>query len=397
MEQHIQKIRAEGFLDYTVRPGGKRDIYSAIIYLEPFTGRNLRAFGYDMFSESVRRAAMERARDENMVALSGKVTLVQETDEDVQSGTLMYVPVYRTGMPVTTVAERRAAIYGWVYSPYRMKDLMRGTLGNYVLRQGERHIILQIYDGNEVSDETLLYDSRSNEGVPPQFTSADLTKMVHVNFFGEPWTLKFTQLGGLSALADDGAFRMVLISGTSISLLLFGLIISLVRAAHYLESIRRLAETDSLTGVYNRRKIIDLAESEFVRARRQRHPLTILMTDLNFFKQINDNYGHIIGDHALRLAAHAIQSTVRKNIDKVGRFGGDEFLVILPEISQAQLENICMRLRANVAEKTQNISGGIHEVSLSIGAAELAETIQTLDELIEQADQAMYADKKRWK
>jgi diguanylate cyclase (GGDEF)-like protein len=397
LEQHIQKIRAEGFPDYTVQPEGKRDVYSSIIYLEPFTGRNLRAFGYDMFSEPVRRAVMERARDENIAALSRKVTLVQETEEDIQAGTLMYVPVYRKGMPITTVEERRAAIQGWVYSPYRMNDLMRGTLENHELKQGERYIIFQIYDGKVISDETLLYDSRSDEQAPPDYTSADLTKTVQVEFFGEPWTLQFTLLGGLPALADYGAFRMVMIGGTSISLLLFVLIISLMRTAHYLESIRLLAETDSLTSVYNRRKIIDLAESEFIRARRQRHPLTILMTDLNFFKQINDNYGHIAGDHALRITASAIQSTVRKNIDRVGRFGGDEFLIILPEISQAQLENIFDRLRANVAENTKDITSGIHEISLSIGSAELSESTRSIDELIERADQAMYADKRQWK
>ncbi len=71
---------------------------------------------------------MERARDENSVALSGKVTLVQESDRDVQAGTLMYVPVYRKTMPIATVPQRRTALYGWVYSPFRMNDLLNGIL-----------------------------------------------------------------------------------------------------------------------------------------------------------------------------------------------------------------------------------------------------------------------------
>ena len=90
---HEQAMRRAGFPDYQVKPAGDRETYSAIIYLEPFTNRNLRAFGYDMLSEPVRRLAMERARDEQAAALSGKVTLVQETSQDVQAGTLMYVPV----------------------------------------------------------------------------------------------------------------------------------------------------------------------------------------------------------------------------------------------------------------------------------------------------------------
>ena len=131
LARHILGIRREGFPDYTLNPDGDREVYSSIIYLEPFSDRNLRAFGYDMFSEPVRRAAMEQARDTNAASLSGKVVLVQETSTDIQAGILMYVPVYRKGMPTETVEQRRAAIHGWVYSPYRMNDLMQGTIGDF--------------------------------------------------------------------------------------------------------------------------------------------------------------------------------------------------------------------------------------------------------------------------
>jgi CHASE1-domain containing sensor protein len=126
LQKHIQQIRSEGFPQYTVKPAGERAVYTSIIYLEPFSGRNLRALGYDMFSEPVRRKAMEQSRDSDLEVLSGKVILVQETNKDVQFGTLMYVPVYRDRMPLNTVEQRRAAIKGWVYSPFRMNDLMLG-------------------------------------------------------------------------------------------------------------------------------------------------------------------------------------------------------------------------------------------------------------------------------
>jgi CHASE1-domain containing sensor protein len=130
LDAHIAGIRAEGFPDYSVRPEEPRDQYSAIVYLEPFDWRNQRAFGYDMYSEPVRRRAMERARDSGEPAISGRVTLVQETDEDVQYGFLMYIPVYRPGMPTTTLEERRAALLGFVYSPFRANDFMNGILGS---------------------------------------------------------------------------------------------------------------------------------------------------------------------------------------------------------------------------------------------------------------------------
>lgn len=105
---HIQTVRDEGFPDYQVRPPNEREFYSSIIYLEPFSDRNLRAFGFDMYSEPVRRAAMERARDKNAAALSGKVILMQETGQDVQSGALLYFPAYRPGAPAETIEQRRA-------------------------------------------------------------------------------------------------------------------------------------------------------------------------------------------------------------------------------------------------------------------------------------------------
>ena len=125
LKEHYKRIKKEGFPEYKIKPEGIRSDYTSIIYLEPFVGRNLRAFGFDMFSEPTRRKAMEQSRDQDQAILSGKVTLVQETNKDVQAGTLMYVPVYKNGLPTDNIIERRTAIIGWVYSPYRMNDLMK--------------------------------------------------------------------------------------------------------------------------------------------------------------------------------------------------------------------------------------------------------------------------------
>ena len=218
LAQHVQEIRAQGFPDYHVWPESKRETYSSIIYLEPFTNRNLRAFGYDMFSESVRRAAMERARDQDAASLSGKVVLVQETEKNVQAGTLMYVPVYRLGMPHNTIAQRRAALVGWVYSPYRMNDLMQGILGRWDLT-GQKRIHLEIFDSETVSPDTLLYDSQPN-GAQHTGTASRLTMQSKVVSSGRPWTLRFTRTGSLSSITDYGKVWLVLFGGTSISLLI---------------------------------------------------------------------------------------------------------------------------------------------------------------------------------
>ena len=228
LTRHIREIRREGFPEYKLKPEGDRKIYSSIIYLEPFSGRNLRAFGYDMFSEPVRRAAMERARDTDAATLSGKVVLVQETSSDIQAGTLMYVPVYRKGMPAETVEQRRAAIYGWVYSPYRMKDLMEGILGN-LSQEKEKMIHLQVFDGEQFSPKSLLYECHPSDTEKLQ-AEQRFIREVPVDFNGHRWMLRLIQTGSWFTAAAYIRVWLTLFGGILITLLLFFLSRSLLNA-----------------------------------------------------------------------------------------------------------------------------------------------------------------------
>ena len=219
LAEHIARIRAEGFPEYAVRPPGERPVTTAIIYLEPFSGRNLRAFGFDMFSEPVRRAAMELARDTGQATLSGKVELVQETNADAQAGTLMYVPVYRTGVPVDTLEQRRAALVGWVYSPYRMDDLMSGILTDWHDYEGKT-TTLQIYAGRIASSANLLFD---NHSTPRPQTASLLHQKRSIDFNGTPWLLEFDDVASASNLSYAPAWT-VLIAGIVLTGLLFRLL-----------------------------------------------------------------------------------------------------------------------------------------------------------------------------
>ena len=179
--KHTEAVRKEsGHPEYALHPEGERDFYTSIVYLEPFSGRNLRAFGYDMYSEPVRRAAMEQARDTGMASLSGKVLLVQETAQHPQAGFLIYLPVYRNGAPHETVQQRRANIIGWVYSPFRMNDLAQGMYG-----ERAKDLDIEIYDGEKVAPDTLMYDANEDRGSGIyQMSDARVVKMKnHV------WTL----------------------------------------------------------------------------------------------------------------------------------------------------------------------------------------------------------------
>jgi len=225
LQQHIQKIRNQGFPEYTINPGGKRETYTSIIFLEPLSGRNLRAFGYDMFSEPVRREAMERARDMNVAAISGKVMLVQETDADVQAGNLMYVPVYRKGAKTNTIEQRRNAIIGWVYSPYRMDDLMTSILEGWKLHEN-KNFYLHIFDGQECTPKSMLFESHAPE---EQKASEEIrfSIQIPVDFNGHRWTLVFTQRADNIFIYYISAWT-VLFGGILISILLFSVIWSLI-------------------------------------------------------------------------------------------------------------------------------------------------------------------------
>ena len=234
---HVAKVRAEGFPDYTVRPAGERPLYTSIIYLEPFRDRNLRAFGYDMFSEPVRRAAMEQARDSGAPALSGKVELVQETGKEVQAGTLMYVPVYRSGAPIDTVEQRRTALIGWSYSPYRMKDLLEGILSHWDEHK-TRQVHLHIYAGAEAKADSLLYDSRPDRSrkVDPLFY-----QQRSIDFNGQHWLLAFHAGKDMAPVSYASAWA-TLAGGILLSSLLSGLMFALART-----QVRAMEIADNLT------------------------------------------------------------------------------------------------------------------------------------------------------
>lgn len=243
LQKHISLFRASGFPNYTIYPEGKREVYSSIIYLEPFSGRNLRAFGYDMFSEPVRRKAMQQATDSNDAMLSGKVFLVQESPEpgeDLQAGVLMYVPVYKNGMAVKTVEQRRAAIQGWVYSPYRMKDLMHGIMGNGSL-PGEGEIQFKIYDDIIINEDALLFDSYySTWFIGDREPNID-PLVLHVVFNGRNWTIVFT--GRKEKVSIFHPSLLVILScGIVISFLLFSLSTMQLNASLRRRQIEQLNE-----------------------------------------------------------------------------------------------------------------------------------------------------------
>ena len=220
LSSHTATVRAEGFPDYSVRPSGPRETYTSIIYLEPLDKRNLLAFGYDMYAEPVRQAAMERAARNGTIAVSGKVRLMQEGPDGTQAGFLMYQPVYRSGMATNTPERRRSALQGWVYAPFRMGDFMAGLLGEWYQDKGSA-LALRIYDGESVDADTLMYDSVADTQERAVIGRFNAQRTVSLD--GHRWTLEMASRAAFDERVNDGDAVRMLVAGLVISALLTAL------------------------------------------------------------------------------------------------------------------------------------------------------------------------------
>jgi len=209
----IDAVRSEGFPAFRLYPPGERPFYTAIIWLEPFNKANQRAFGYDMYSEPVRRAAMDLAKDTGKTSITGKVTLVQEMEVSKQNGILMYTPSYRAGMPTQTAEQRREALRGFVYSPIRMNDFAYGAL-----KKMPQDIAFSIYAGKAPEPEQELFDSWQAERQPysRSYNSKFVVTQV-IDIFGTDWCLVFRSLPAFDNGFDQNQPLILLIAGVLIS------------------------------------------------------------------------------------------------------------------------------------------------------------------------------------
>lgn len=226
LDRFVADNRKDGLPDYKVRTGwplaegaGTNPVHYLVQYVEPSRG-NARALGYDMATEPHRRDAAEYARDTGDAALSGKIRLVQS--EDDLPAVVLLLPVYRNGMSVTNVEQRRLAIEGWVYGAFVLRDLMAGLFES---RSSE--IDFEIFDGSRASHASLLYDA---DGVLHAFApdaAMFQTFAPPVTMAGRQWTMHFSTRPAFDAATSRSESTLLLLAGIAISFLLFAITRSL--------------------------------------------------------------------------------------------------------------------------------------------------------------------------
>jgi len=247
-----------GNTTFKIHPLDDRQYYTAIMFLEPDDWRNKRALGFDMFSEPVRRAAMERARDTGEPALSGKVRLVQEIEKDVQPGVLMYLPIYAGQTEPATLEARRARLTGFMYGAFRMMDLLHSVLQARAPAQ-LRVFDINIYDGAVADADALLFSSRPNEHAGERVLKVRYALQVA----GQDWTIDVTSGRPISSSIDRNKPLWVLLAGLVIAFLVAGIAASLALSRDRLEAAQKVLAAE-VTERQHAQEAAELANNELI-------------------------------------------------------------------------------------------------------------------------------------
>lgn len=273
-----QEMRIGGFPSFSLKPKGERELYSSILYLEPMDERNIQAIGYDMFSQDTRREAMEAARDTGLASVSGRVTLVQEIDAQIQAGILMYLPLYKKSTKADTNTSCSAPLLGFVYSAFRMDDLMHNIVAE------ESVLNLKIYDSDNISDGHLLYNSDKTSSYQPKHHSKNTLK-----FDNRRWYIYFSSTPEFDAAMDSNYPLFITFAGLLIYLFLLFIILFLIKS-------RDLIKTQMITNLKQEEMLIQ--QSKFAESgemismisHQWRQPISVIIAHLTTLKT-----RHILG------------------------------------------------------------------------------------------------------
>lgn len=357
---------------------------------------NRPVIGVNFFSERDRRSTLERAWLAGDLAVSPPLRLIQL--EDNERGMLMVLPVFQ-GRP-DTASQRRAALRGFVIAAIDMRVLVATVLAG----QDGASDYMRIDDISEPENLRVLFESGAQGEQLQQ-------SVVLPPLGGRLLRVSMAPSAGRSGLQVVYLPAVVGIAGGLMVLLVCGYLYVLQRQGeiigeqvqlqtHALREanfrLETLSVTDPLTGLANRRAFDDYVDPEWQRAARQGEPLTILLVDVDHFKRINDGYGHPAGDACLRELARRLRAHFKRPADRVVRFGGEEFAVVLPNTSAEGGFTQADRFRAFMASEPVAISPD-HSLSVTISggvATVVPDAALTPRDLIKRADEALYLAKR---
>ncbi len=321
------------------------------------------------------------------LAGSGRL-LVYPVTAQGQSTFFIEGAIYRRGVKLASVSQRRAALTGWVSSSFDIPALIRSAVGEH------RHLAVALYHGNPGERPEII--GRMGAAAATKSLTHDETLRIDGT-----WILRVIGAGSTGGLSADAQGLLVFIGGALVSVLLFVLVLVLTRsrqrALGMVEQktgqLRHQALHDALTGLPNRVLALDRAEQMLARARRQQLPVAALYVDVDGFKHVNDTFGHAAGDELLRIVATRLTSVVREG-DTAARLGGDEFVVLVEGSTlDAGPELVAERL-LDVLRQPYDLNGKVgRQLSLTVSVGIAVGLRESADEFLRDADLALYQAK----
>lgn len=252
------------------------------------------------------------------------------------------------------------------------------TIFGYTASEMIGQNMLVLFPPDRLEEENLIIEQIKQGKKVVHFETERLRKdhkLIHVSVTISPIFNKIGQVIGASKIARDVSERKILEA-----------------------ELQRQAQVDYLTDVCNRRYFMEQAEQEFSRTARYGNNLTLLMIDIDSFKQINDSYGHKAGDAVLKKLAE-ISLRILREVDTIGRLGGEEFAILLRETLQEGAMEVAERLRESFADEQINLEGQKEPIhfTVSMGLATLNMADKSIDSLLSRADKALYGAKQTGK
>jgi diguanylate cyclase (GGDEF)-like protein len=372
--EFVARTRADGEASFTIRPPGRRPVYYVTLFSYPRLPSST-LLGADARTDPAVLATLDQARDSGKTTVSDRITLPGDLELPSSERPVafeLFVPVYEQELrPDASVAERRRHFVGWATGQFRAGDFLVATLRTAQPRTG-----VELHDPRAGGD-TLVASH------PAGFRArGSHVREASFSFGGRTFALRYAPLPGNAILTERTIpSQVVLGAGIAVSILLGAMLWLLAQVGALYREVGRLARTDALTGVANRRAWDDELPRELARAARSGEPLCVALLDLDHFKAYNDRHGHQAGDRLLKAAATAWQGRLRKT-DLLARYGGEEFAVLLPDCGLANGMEIAERLRTAQPEGT---------CSLGVAAWDGQEEATAL---VARADRALYAAKK---
>ena len=411
-EQRAQRAGYPGFTftertsEGTLDQAGDRPEYFPIFFLEPYLD-NESALGFDLGSDAAILSGLMKSRATGEEIASSGITLVEEPND--QDDVFLFSPTYRTQAKPRSNTTDKPDLVGFGLGVFRFSDLVSSALS-----AEPPTIEIAIFDKSAPAGSQRLYPT-SSRSESANNSQSPFYRETALSLGTQEWSLVATAANDSEFTEESPIPWLVMSLGfviTTLTAMFVGSIISRNQYANFLvdtktadlvksnlerEKVLQMLEEmslhDSLTGLPNRTLFLDRLDRSVRLGRREKQKFAILMMDLNGFKEINDTYGHEVGDELLRVVAKRMKE-VSRDCDTVARLGGDEFSALLPSVVSMEGASILADRIQDSVVRPVSLSGRTLRVGISVGVGLFPDHGQDRKSLLHSADMAMYRAKK---